>query len=130
MAITGKSDRSRIEVVFEGNGGETSLDVWFTPGNPRNVEYIDDIRRTVNGYYLKSGNPSDIAKASRSICDSFDKMTDPGTAENIFRYDTSENYETFMAVVEEMGRIMKQYSEDRSKTIGEAKNEAMPHLVV
>jgi hypothetical protein len=111
------------------NDGEYELDVWFNPGNPRNVEYIEDIKKTLNSYYLKSGNSSDVAKASRIICDNFDKMTEPGTAEAIFRYDTSEKFDTFVAVINEMGRIMEQWGKEREAVMSEAEKEATPFLV-
>ena len=120
--IHGITNRSRIEVVL--NDGEVEFDVWFNPGNPRNTECFDAINKALNSHYAKSGKVSDIAKVSRTITDNFDGITDPGTAEQISRYDTSDDYPLLYSVIDEMRKIIEQYKKDRDAAAERANDEA------
>jgi hypothetical protein len=127
-AITGKSDRSRIEVILDD--GAVTFDVWFNPGNPLNIESIDNIDKAVNSYYAKSDRAQDIAKVARKIRENFDRITDPGTTETIMRYDTSDDYNILYAVIKEMSAIMEKYAKDREQAVKKIDETAAPFMVV
>ncbi|MDR1668663.1 MAG: hypothetical protein LBR76_01730 [Oscillospiraceae bacterium] len=97
------SKRSEIP-VYLNDDEDPAFIVRFTPGDMKNVVYIDQIN-TAYAALKSAAEIQDMAVLISRIEQNFDAMTDPGTYALISRNDTGGDYGLLQDVLGEIARI-------------------------